>query len=385
MKLLYFANIRIPTEKAHGQQIIKMCELFALKKIEVELLVPTRLNQEYKKVDIFTHYKINKIFVLKKIITIDPRIILKIIPNYYIKFQLLFFNISLFFWFIFNKRNGEEIFYTRDEYLLPLLNLFSKKVIWEAHSLPRNIKFYLPYLKKSYRFVVLTEQIKKDLINLGVLSEKILVASDAVDLKIFDINIDKTEARKILLLPQDKIILGYTGSLQTKGMDKGVKDILKSLTYLPKEILFVAVGGAKQDVNEYKEKAKNLGVQQQVLFIEKISQSDLAIYQKAFDILLMPFPNKKHYAYYMSALKMFEYMSSQRPIIASDLPSIREVLNENNAIFCEPDNAKDLAHRIIKLIDNPSLEDKISQQAYTDIKKYTWEKRVNNIINFIRI
>jgi glycosyltransferase involved in cell wall biosynthesis len=385
MKLLYFANIRIPTEKAHGQQIVKMCELFAMKKIDVKLIVPRRLNPEYKKVDIFAHYKVQPIFVLKKIIIIDPRIILKIIPSYYIKFQLLFFNISLFFWFVFKKINNQEIFYTRDEYLLPLLNLFSKKVIWEAHSLPKSIKFYLPYLKKSYRLIVLTEQIRKDLINLGVPSEKVLVASDAVDLKIFDIEIYKIEARKILQLPQDKIILGYTGSLQTKGLDKGVNDIISAIKLSPfrNDVILVAVGGSQLDIDFYLKIADQQQVKENIIFVPKVEQSKLAIYQKAFDILLMPFPNIKHYAYYMSPLKLFEYMASERPIIASDLPSLREVLNENNAVFCQADNPQSLINKIKLLIDNQALVMRISSQAKKDVQKFTWENRVDKIVNFI--
>jgi glycosyltransferase involved in cell wall biosynthesis len=384
-KILYIANIRIPTEKAHGHQIMKMCEVFSEQGVDLQLIVPDKVNPNLKKISPFDYYSIKNNFTFKKIRVFDPIFLLKFKGNFYIKFQLLIFNVRLFFYLLFNKITKKDILYTRDEYLLPLLQRFSKKVVWESHSLPKNIKYYLRFFKNCHKILVLTQKIKDDLVNLGIKSENIYISPDAVALDIFDIDIDKNIARERLSLPKDKIILGYTGSLTTKGMDKGVEDIFKSLTYLPKEILFVAVGGAKQDINEYREKAKNLGVQQQVLFVEKISHSDLAIYQKVFDILLMPFPNEKHYAYYMSPLKMFEYMASQRPIVASDLPSIREVLNENNAIFCEPDNAKDLAHKIKKLIDNPSFGDKISQQAYADIKKYTWGKRVKNIINFIKI
>ncbi len=44
MKLVYIANVRIPTEKAHGYQICKMCEEFSSQGIKVELWVPTREN-----------------------------------------------------------------------------------------------------------------------------------------------------------------------------------------------------------------------------------------------------------------------------------------------------------------------------------------------------
>jgi glycosyltransferase involved in cell wall biosynthesis len=85
----------------------------------------------------------------------------------------------------------------------------------------------------------------------------------------------------------------------------------------------------------------------------------------------------------MSPLKMFEYMASQRPVISSDLPSVRDVFNEKNCVFCRPDDPADLAKKIAMILAKPDLAEKISQQAYQDVKFYTWEKRAAKIINFI--
>jgi len=98
----------------------------------------------------------------------------------------------------------------------------------------------------------------------------------------------------------------------------------------------------------------------------------------------MPFPFNEHYAYFMSPLKMFEYMASQRPIVATNLPSTREVLNENNAVLVEPDDSEKLAKGIKKVLDNKELSQKIAEQAYLDVKKYTWEKRVKDIIKLLK-
>ena len=88
---------------------------------------------------------------------------------------------------------------------------------------------------------------------------------------------------------------------------------------------------------------------------------------------------------------MFEYMASGRPIIATDLPSIREVLNDSsassgrgNAIIVKPDNPEDLARGIKTALENKELVNKISAQAFEDVNKYTWEKRTGDILNFIK-
>ena len=387
MKILYIVNARIPTEKAHGIQIMKMCETFSNNEIKLELILPTRRNKIFKNTNIFKHYSIKENFKFKKILSYDPYYLIKLPQGTYIKFQALFFIFSLFFYLFFKKNKKDYIFYTRDEYLLPILQLFSKKVVWEGHSLSKNKNIYIKYFNKCYRIIVLTSYIKKELIDLVIEENKILVSPDGVDLNIFDIDITKKQARKKLNLPQDKIILGYTGTLKTKNMDKGIDNILEVLKILLKQknnILFVAVGGCRNDVDYYIKRANKIGVLNNVLFLEKVFQEKLAIYQKAFDFLLMPFPNKKHYSHYMSPLKMFEYMVSKRPIIASNLPSIKEILNNNNSVLVEPDNSVLLSEGIKKLLKDEKLITNISQKAYNNVKKYTWDKRVKKIVKFVK-
>src|SRR3989339_293279 len=306
MRVIYLANIRIPTEKAHGQQIMTMCYNFAKKNIPLKLLIPTKFNKNFKYTDPFTYYKVGNIFKLKKIFTIDPRFFLYLPGNLYLKVQAFFFMISLMIYFLFHPLKN-NIIYTRDEYLLPFLLKFSKNIIWEGHYLPKRMSFFKKYFTQCRKIVVLTAEIKKELISFGINGNKILVSPDAVDLDIFDIDIDKFEARDILGLPKDKILLGYTGSLETIGLSKGVDLILKILGSLDNKFYFVAVGGDESHILKYKKIATELNCLAKVLFIEKVDQKKLALYQKAFDILIMPFPDIKHYRSYMSPLKMFEY------------------------------------------------------------------------------
>ena len=386
MKLLYISNSRIPTTKAYGHQIFKMCQIFARHNVAVELICPSRKNPEFKNVDAFVYYRMPKTFKLKKIYSYDPQWLIKFPAGTYIKFQALLFIISLLIYLLYKKNRAEYIFYTRDEYLLPLLQLFSKRVVWEGHSLPQRKKHYAHYFKQCYRLIVLTHELKKMLIGLGVSANKILVSPDAVELEIFGIRLDKNQARQELNLPQEKILFGYGGSFKTKNMDKGIKDILYALKIIIQEYphaMFIAVGGAPEHIQEYKNLAEQIGVADNSQFLAQVTQDKLAIYQQACDIMLMPFPWTEHYAYFMSPLKMFENMASGRPIIATDLPAIKEVLNENNAILIKPDNPDDLATGMIKLIQDKGLALQLAKKALEDIKQYTWSERVKKIIKLI--
>ena len=107
-------------------------------------------------------------------------------------------------------------------------------------------------------------------------------------------------------------------------------------------------------------------------------------YIKALDALIIPFPNVPHYALYASPLKLFEYMASGQPIVASDLPALREILNDKNALFFQPENAADLARTMKMLKSSQMLGFHLSQQALADVKQYTWANRAKNILKFIQ-
>ncbi len=83
-------------------------------------------------------------------------------------------------------------------------------------------------------------------------------------------------------------------------------------------------------------------------------------------------------------MKMFEYMVARRPIVASDLPSLREVLNEENAFLVKPDDAEALAKGIKEILEDSQLAENLANKAFQDVQKYSWAKRVENILAFAK-
>lgn len=369
MKLIYFTSFNYPSRLANNLQVLQMSLQFqnTLGKENFSLILNYNNDNSLKDLNNFT---VNCSWEKMRVI-------------YYFFWFLK--NISRFF-----KKNDINIIYCKDSYLCMIAIFFRKffnyKVCFEYHLLFND--FRDKFLSKKCDYIVsITSFIKKELVKQHkIYQDKILIASDAVNLEMFDLNITKEEARFKLNLEKNKIILGYSGSFTTMGMDKGLNDIFKALKLLNnKEVIFIAVGGSDKDIRYYNRKAKELNINKCVILLDHQDQKKLAIYQKAFDILLMPFPYNKHYAYYMSPLKMFEYMASKRSIIASDLPSIREILNNENSVLVKPDNPESLAKGIKKILLNSSLSDKISKQSFKEAKNYTWQKRVDKILAFLKI
>jgi len=209
--------------------------------------------------------------------------------------------------------------------------------------------------------------------------KKIIVAPDAVDLEVFDFEMSKADARNKLGLHENGILLGYTGSLKTNEMEKGIGIVLQALQTMP-DVSLIAVGGIQRHIAGYQALAEKFKVKDRVEFRERVELAKLALYQKVSDVLLIPFPKNDHYAYFTSPLKLFEYMASGRPIVASDLPSLREVLNEQNSILVKPDDPQSLASGIKKVLENQELAGKLARQAREDVSFYTWKNRAKMII-----
>ena len=85
----------------------------------------------------------------------------------------------------------------------------------------------------------------------------------------------------------------------------------------------------------------------------------------------------------MSPLKMFEYMASGNPIVSTDLPSIREVLDESTAYLFDPNNSNDVTKRISEVLERYDEAQIKATKATQRVREFTWERRADDIIAFI--
>jgi len=371
MKLIYLANARIPTEKAHGIQIMKMCEALSRQGLEIKLVIPWRFNRI--KEDPFNYYNIKRVFKIKKLPSID--LIPLNFPKIGFWIQSISFSFFAFWYSLFRKSN---LIYSRDLPCLWLSSFFKKNLVYEAHTFPQYFFLYKQVFQKTKAIIVITKKLKEVFIQKGILKEKILVAPDGVDLNVFDIDISKEEARKKLNLPYNKKIALYAGHLYEW---KGAQILAEASKFLDKDTIVIFIGGTKEDEKEFREKNKDLN---NILILGYKPYSEIPYYLKTADVLVLPNSAKEKISqYWTSPIKMFEYMASQRPMVASDLPSLREILSENNAILIKPDNPGKLTQAIAKILKNPDFFDRISKQAYRDVQRYSWSKRAKKIINFL--
>ena len=263
----------------------------------------------------------------------------------------------------------------------PRLTVNCLKTGGDGYSVPGNVEdIKIKEANIKLMLAIEKEGIYRNLMELGIPEDKILVARDGVDLQRFREETDKEKAREELGLPIDKQIVCYTGHLFPW---KGVYSLAGSAKLL-RQCLFLVVGGMDDDIRRFQDylKAEDISNVEVVGYVQPSIVPD---YLFAADVLVLPNSAKAKIAsHYTSPLKLFEYMASRRPIVASDLPSLREVLRDGeNAILVEPDDPKALAEGIQRVLDDPDLTRRISKQAYSEVKQYSWEGRAKTILEFI--
>ncbi|MDO8521784.1 MAG: glycosyltransferase [bacterium] len=366
MKLSYITLVRLPTDRAHGYAIMKMCEEFSAQKAAVELVVPTR--HHGIKADPFEYYGIKRNFTLRKLWATD---FLGKHENARAAFALdqLTFLLS-----VLGKRFGETLVYTRD-YQIALFAR-SSNIVLEIHSIPERTFLFLRALARARRLVVISDGLKQSLIKNGVPAEKIVVAPDAVDLSEFRITPSREVWRVHHVDPQKKIAL-YTGHFYGW---KGAETLAEAARHLPSDVEVVLMGGVDRELADFQKTYANSHVH----VIGYQPRKQIPSFLMSADVLVLPSSAKpKISSHYTSPLKLFQYMASGVPIVASDLPSIREILTTESAFLFEPDNATDLAQKIEYALSHPDEARTHALFARETVKKYTWDARVRTILHHI--
>ena len=364
MKIFYLSNNAFPANIASSLQTIKMCEAFSSLNHEVTLVCPgtRKFNQSINK-----FYNIKKKF---KILRIEKFKSFPLGFKYYI-FSLISIFISL------NQK--PDIFITRNFFTSFLLVLFNKKHILELHHdikiESRIVQFLiskLSYLKskKIVKFVAITKNVKNYYVNNFNLNEKkILVSPSGSSLEIkFKFNINKN------------LNIGYFGSIyKSRGAD-----IIISLSKIDKKNNYYLYGNLNNYKN-YKNISNNLKL------INFVPHKDLFKHLSRMDVLLIPYLSKVtasgdvgNIINYTSPLRLFDYLSSGKAIMASDISVLKEIINNNNAIFVKNfGNIQSWKMEINKLKNCKSKRLIMSKNNYKLSKKFKLKTRAKKILNGI--
>jgi glycosyltransferase involved in cell wall biosynthesis len=215
-------------------------------------------------------------------------------------------------------------------------------------------------------------------------NESVIVAPNGVELEKYDGLPHPAEARRQLNLPEGPTV-GFTGHIYP---GRGA-DLLFELAQQMPQVNFLWVGGTPELVEFWRNKLSEAHMTN-VTMTGFVQHERIPLHQAASDILLMPYSRSisassgQDIAEVINPMKMFEYMASGRAIISADLSSIREALNEGNAVFCEAGDWKLVIGNwrlaIEALLADEPRRLKLAAQARADVQSLTWEKREEKVM-----
>lgn len=368
---------RFPSEKAAALFTAKNAEAFALQGIRVKLLIPRR--RTGTEVDPFAFYGTQRNVSIHSLPAIDL-FGLHLFPSLAFYINLLTFSISCFF-YIRKQTTPEIIIYSNETLPLYAASLVRTRVFFEAHELPRKkLWFFHRFVKRLHGIITNNGWKREQFAKLfAIAPNRVLTELNAVDLRTFANTITMSDARAALNLPSTSKIVLYTGHLYAW---KGVDTLAEATEHLPDSVQLYFIGGTPEDVAAFRARHKH---RPRVHIIGHRPHQEIPLWQQAADILVAPNTAKEAISKYdTSPMKIYEYMASKKPIVTTDLPSIREILDESSAYLVSPDSAKALAEGIKRALESTAVTNERVERAFERVSHHSWEQRAMRILSFIR-
>jgi glycosyltransferase involved in cell wall biosynthesis len=292
----------------------------------------------------------------------------KILLDFFLMFKTLWMLIT----------NHYDVIHSHEEaafFCAPLAIIFRIPHLYDMHSiLPRqltnfdygNRRLFIRLFECLEKMVLKTSQA---VITIGSdIEEYVIKINPSVpEIKIENIGLHAfqlpVKPQAILKLKENlglngKVPIIYTGTFERY---QGLEMVLESAYIIRQrfpEVVFVFVGAKRTQVDIWTEKAKAVGVDDCTVFIDAVSPQDSMVFLAYAKILISP-----RIAGTSVPLKIYSYMHSGTPIVATNIPAHTQVLNKDIALLVEP-TKEDFAEGIITLLSNPLLCSQLGENAY---------------------
>jgi len=375
MKILAIAGSRIPSDTANSIQVMKACSVLTQLGHDITLIVPENRelgngNRESDAERLQATYGIKSTFPIEWLSGSSRRLFTFASVRRALKYK-------------------PDLLYVWMPQSAVFGLLARVPTIFEIHIQPSGLMGPLWHrtfakIHGRKRLVCITHAMQKTLrddYHMTLPAADIVIAPNGVELERFASLSAPEAARRSIGLREAPTVLCAGHLYAGRGAD-----LFLALAESISAAHFVWVGGRPADVAEWSAKAQTLGLTN-VSFLGFVPNAELPNYLAAADILLMPYARSilgssgiADSAAVASPMKMFEYMAARRVIVTSDLPVIREVLDESSAVFCEPENVEMWASAIKSLLSDSAHCESLAANARKKVEAYTWLKRAEKIL-----
>lgn len=251
----------------------------------------------------------------------------------------------------------------------------------EIQGVAKDSEFYiaaeskeLEAMQSASAVIQLSEVSKANAVNQGVGENKIRIVPNAVSSSEIGREFDKADIRRELGISVDKVIVGsITSVVQYEGLD----DLIRSIEYLPDvHCLIVGEGETKLGLEAL---VDELGLGKQVQFVGKQRASTIWKWYAALDVFVVPRKNQE-VCRTVTPIKTLMAQANGVPVVASDLPALREVTG-NNAVYFRAEHPQELAVSIRDVLGmEPTKIKTLTDRAREWVSARTWDSNAEKLI-----
>ena len=381
MTVLYFADTRFPIERANGVQTMETCYALAERGHDVTLIV--RPDSARMPRDPFAYYGLPRLANLR----------IQAVPGgsqpYARRLRYLVTAVRI------ASGRLDAVMMTRDlglaSWLLQLPRSRRPRVVYESHGHAVTVAEEMPALlgqpnrkatprklarldrreqrvwRRASAYLTLTQALADELASKYGPRSGVFVVPDA--------------ARPIPQLPPPSstpFIAGYAGHLYPW---KGVDVFVRALQHAP-GVHGLIVGGhpGENDLNRVRHLVTSLNLESRVTITGLVPPREVTSKLAAASALVLPNTASAISERYTSPLKLFEYLHLERPIVASNLASLREVLTDGlSALLVTPGDERAVGAALLRLKNEPETAKALASRARALAPLYTWAARAEKI------
>ena len=374
-RVLYVGSPPLFSGGASPIHMMKMCQAMTRLGISVECVLPGRFAEE----KLFDYHGVSERFGIAAIPFTDG-------PGRQFVHGMAASLYAL------GKRKSYDFALTRNLiFAWACVGFFGIPTVYDAHHPPVNriAEEMIRFFSRSKNLLGMSfnsEGLRGIYSRLGITPRNSVVAHNGVELEMFESPRD-VPVRENLGIPPEKKIVCYCGNTyEGRGME-----LLADMARRLPDAEFLVVGGEERYIGPYREMVHSRGLGNFTM-TGLVPQNEVSSYLLASDILVLPYSSAvtieggTRAGDFTSPLKVFEYMAAAKPIVATEIPSVLEILEPGrNSVTVPPDDPGKFFAALSSLIGDPDLRARISKNALSDVREYTWEKRAEKILTGLGI
>lgn len=376
-RLLYLTVARLGSGTAHEAYVVQLGRAFASSGCEMTIAAASLPNAIDGLVGRFGELPVGMNFLSLGHATDRPSL-------------LAYMRLALRLWIFFGRTDqGRSLCITHHPLLAWAAALRGLPWIYDVHQIEPRGRLLRPLLRlRSCKGVLFNSSAARAKFErlYGALQIPALVSHNAIDPEHFLDTPSQADARLKLGIPKDATVMVYAGSI---GAGRGIEELIDTALTIderyPRRCIWAIVGGRGQDFEHLVQMCKERGGTAQFVTPGAQQSSRLPLWYAAADCLLAPYSARLPAADIMNPMKLYEYAAAGRPILASDLPTVREALNGHSGYFLfAPDSHDAMVCAVKRFLTDPA---ELMAAATVDRPRAlanTWQAKTAEILDWLK-